>query len=89
VALVEGFVPPRITAPLFVWERASTEERDGEPWGAYTSAFVERAALAGNHYELMFPPLVEVVAAGINAAFRRVDEARDSAAPAEVETRAG
>ena len=75
VALVEGFVPPRIAAPLFVWERASAEERDGEAWRAYTSAFVERAALAGNHYELMFPPLVEVVAAGIVAAFRRVDEA--------------
>jgi len=89
VGLVEGFVPPRIAAPLFVWERASAEQRDGEAWNACTSVFVERAVLAGNHYELMFPPLVEVVAAGIDSALRRVDASPGNPARLRVESHAG
>ncbi len=73
VALVEGFVPPRISAPLFVWERARPDDRGSEIWRTCTSALVERAVVAGNHYDLMFPPLVEVLAAGIDAALRRVE----------------
>jgi len=89
VALVVGFVPPRIAAPLFVWERAGAENADTEVWSACTSAFVERAVLAGNHYELMFPPLVEVVVAGIVAALRRADETARNPARPEVESHAG
>jgi thioesterase domain-containing protein/acyl carrier protein len=89
VGLIEGFVPPRIAAPLFVWERASAEQRDGEAWNACTSGFVDRVVLAGNHYELMFPPLVEVVAAGIDAALRRVDAAAGNLARLEVQSHTG
>ncbi len=74
VALVEGFVPQRIAAPLFVWERTRAEDGCAEIWRACTSASVEHAVVAGNHYELMFPPLVEELAAGIDAALRRVGE---------------
>jgi NADPH:quinone reductase-like Zn-dependent oxidoreductase/thioesterase domain-containing protein/SAM-dependent methyltransferase/acyl carrier protein len=88
VGLVEGFVPPRIAAPLFVWECANGEQRDGGAWNACTSAFVERAELTGNHYELMFPPLVEVVAAGIDAALRRVDTTGGNPPLPEVESNA-
>ena len=89
VALVEGFVPPRVAAPLFVWERARAEDRWGEIWRDCTSASFERAVVAGNHYELMFPPLIEVLAAGIDAALRRVDEATGAPRGAAEERREG
>jgi thioesterase domain-containing protein len=89
VALVEGFVPPRISAPLFVWERARPDDPSSEIWRACTSASVERAVVAGNHYDLMFPPLVEVLAAGVDAALRRVDETAAQPVGAHLDRREG
>ena len=89
VALVEGFVPPRISAPLFVWERARPDDRSSEIWRTCTSASVERAVVAGNHYDLMFPPLVEVLAAGVDAALRRVGETSPQPLDAHLDRREG
>jgi NADPH:quinone reductase-like Zn-dependent oxidoreductase/thioesterase domain-containing protein/SAM-dependent methyltransferase len=74
VAMVEAFIPPRVSSPLFVWERARPDDPSNEIWRACTSASVERAVVTGKHYDLMFPPLVEVLAAGVDAALRRINE---------------
>jgi thioesterase domain-containing protein/acyl carrier protein len=73
LALLEGFVPPVIQAPIFLWHRGPT---DGGPdlaaaWRDRSRSAFEARVLDGSHYDLMYPPRVAAIAADLDEALRR------------------
>lgn len=94
VALVEGYAPAVIGAPLVVWRRghAGNGESDAvSPWRRYSRSAVEERVIEGNHYDLMYPPLVVRLAVDLDAALRRTETSADSrpapARPTQRDTR--
>ena len=65
--LVQGFRPAALDAPLAVWH-VSEADRAAAPWMRCTRSTVTEHMIAGEHYDLMYPPLVETLAGQLSAA---------------------
>lgn len=59
--LIVGFQPLQIQAPLFVWWAHENQRDDGaanKSWSGYSREGVVEEILPGDHYEVMYPPVV-------------------------------
>jgi thioesterase domain-containing protein len=77
LALLRAFRPQPVCAPVFCWQQQRTPAAPSEPqaaWHKLTAASATVRLLAGRHYDLMFPPLVEVIADQLNVALLRNGE---------------
>jgi thioesterase domain-containing protein len=77
LALLRAYRPQQVQAPLFCWMQQRTQVPPAglqAAWKKLTAASATVRFLAGRHYDLMFPPLVEVMADQLNAALLRMGE---------------
>jgi acyl transferase domain-containing protein/NADPH:quinone reductase-like Zn-dependent oxidoreductase/thioesterase domain-containing protein/acyl carrier protein/SAM-dependent methyltransferase len=77
LALLRAYRPQQIQAPLFCWLQQRTQVPPAglqAAWKKLTAGTATVRFLAGRHYDLMFPPLVEVIADQLNAALLRIGE---------------
>ena len=65
--LVRDFQPTALHAPLAVWH-VNEADRAAATWKRCTAATVTENMITGEHYDLMYPPLVETLAAQLTAA---------------------
>jgi len=71
MSFLEGFRPQKIKAPLVCWSQGSNPAipaRSETGWKVLTAASATVRCLTGRHFDLMQPPLVEVLAEQLNEA---------------------
>jgi thioesterase domain-containing protein len=69
--LLRGFAVPDLRAPLAVWH-ASAQGRAAAGWAGRRATLLADHVLAGAHYDLMHPPLVNTLAAQLSAVLNRL-----------------
>jgi acyl transferase domain-containing protein/NADPH:quinone reductase-like Zn-dependent oxidoreductase/thioesterase domain-containing protein/acyl carrier protein len=77
LTLLRAYRPQPVQAPLFCWLQQQGELPAAglqAAWKKLTAATATVKVLAGRHYDLMFPPLVEVIADQLDGALLRVGE---------------
>src|SRR5262249_41887381 len=73
VALVEGFHPAPVRAPIVLWHRGRTGNPGSErvaPWRPLAAGPFEERTVEGSHYDVLYPPLVARLAAELDEILR-------------------
>src|SRR5262249_39495593 len=66
VAIVEGFQPPAVRAPIVLWHRGATGNGDSDgvgSWRLLAAGPFEERTVEGSHYDILYSPLVDRLAA--------------------------
>ena len=77
VALVEGFHPPAVQAPIVLWHRGQASNGESDrigPWRRCVGSLFEERSIEGSHYDLLYPPLVTRLAAELDEVLRRAED---------------
>jgi thioesterase domain-containing protein len=77
VALVEGFDPPAVQAPIVLWHRGQASNGESDrigPWRRCVGSLFEERSIEGSHYDLLYPPLVTRLAAELDEVLRRAED---------------
>ena len=84
VALVEGFHPPAVRAPIVLWHRGQASNGESDrigPWRRCVGSLFEERSIEGSHYDLLYPPLVTRLAAELDEVLRRAEDHAEPVPP--------
>jgi thioesterase domain-containing protein/acyl carrier protein len=76
VALVEGFHPVPVRAPIVLWHRGPIANGDSDrvgSWKLLAAGPFEERTIEGGHYDILYPPLVARLAAELDEVLRRAE----------------
>ncbi len=68
--LLGGCTPPVVSSPLSVWCGTETKG-EGHRWRHCTTGAFSESVIDGNHYDLMVPPLVDLLAPQLATALKK------------------
>jgi thioesterase domain-containing protein len=75
MGLIENFQPEMIHAPMFMWSAQESllgPKRSDKNWGMYTSGIVVEETIAGDHFAVMYPPSVHILAEQLDKSLRAI-----------------